>query len=113
MQPVPGRQRIKIYHLNEQQAKLIITYLGNTALVREFKKAMTRQFYAVRKKLITRRASRSASLGVATGLNSYSTAEFTEHQCLETQMINLLELRLPYEQIKYSVLAKARPIPRD
>lgn len=58
MQPVPSRQRTKIYLLNEQQATLIITHLGNTALVQEFKKAMARQFYATRKELTKRRSSR-------------------------------------------------------
>lgn len=55
MQPVPSRQRTKVHLLNEQQATLIITYLGNTAQVREFKKALARKFYAARKELIERR----------------------------------------------------------
>jgi phage regulator Rha-like protein len=62
MQPMPSRQRTKIYLLNEQQATLIITYLESTALVREFKKAMARQFYAMRKDpLSTGRRTRSRS----------------------------------------------------
>lgn len=149
MQPVPSRQRTKIYLLNEQQATLIFTYLGNTALVREFKKAMARQFYATRKELLKRRsltravqsgsmpipgairtsvtcyakrlpawrlnsyASRSASSGRQRASTHIAPAEFTEYQCLGIMTINLLELGLPYEQIKYCVLAKARPIPRD
>lgn len=37
-----------IYHLNEQQATLLMTYLKNTAQVRAFKKELVRQFYAMR-----------------------------------------------------------------
>jgi len=38
-----GRPR-KQYLLNEQQATLLITYLGNTKPVRNFKKVLTREF---------------------------------------------------------------------
>lgn len=37
-----------VYHLNEQQATLLMTYLKNTARVRRFKKELVRQFYAMR-----------------------------------------------------------------
>ena len=40
-----------IYHLNEQQATLLMTYLRNTPVVREFKKELVRQFYAMREEL--------------------------------------------------------------
>lgn len=40
-----------IYHLNEQQATLLMTYLRNTEVVREFKKELVRQFYAMREEL--------------------------------------------------------------
>ena len=51
MQPLPGRktgQKITVYHLNEQQATLLMTYLKNTEQVRTFKKELVRQFYAMR-----------------------------------------------------------------
>nr|DAO77212.1 MAG TPA: hypothetical protein [Bacteriophage sp.] len=41
-----------IYHLNEQQATLLMTYLRNTPVVREFKKELVRQFFAMRKELL-------------------------------------------------------------
>lgn len=44
----------KIYHLNEQQATLLITYLKNTEPVRAFKKELVRQFFEMRKELTAR-----------------------------------------------------------
>ena len=49
--PLPGSktgQKITVYHLNEQQATLLMTYLKNTEQVRTFKKELVRQFYAMR-----------------------------------------------------------------
>lgn len=51
-----GTNYEKIYHLNEQQATLLMTYLKNTEVVRAFKKELVRQFYAMRS-LILERAS--------------------------------------------------------
>lgn len=48
-----GRPEI-IYHLNEQQATLLMTYLKNTEVVRAFKKELVRQFYAMRSLLLER-----------------------------------------------------------
>lgn len=48
-----GRPEI-IYHLNEQQATLLMTYLKNTEVVRAFKKELVRQFYATRSLLLER-----------------------------------------------------------
>lgn len=49
-----GRPEI-VYHLNEQQATLLMTYLKNTARVRRFKKELVRQFYAMREILRERK----------------------------------------------------------
>ena len=46
-----GVQMVRVYHLNEQQATLLMTYLRNTEVVREFKKELVRQFYAMREEL--------------------------------------------------------------
>lgn len=48
----------KIYHLNEQQATLLITYLGNTAPVRAFKKELVHQFYSMKQELMKRQTLR-------------------------------------------------------
>ena len=50
---------IKIYHLNEQQATLLITFLKNTSVVVAFKTELVRQFYAMRKELTKRRTYRA------------------------------------------------------
>ena len=43
-----GGRHSKIYYLNEQQATLLLTYLQNTPIVREFKKALIKEFYQMR-----------------------------------------------------------------
>lgn len=55
-----GRGRPEtLYHLNEQQATLLMTYLKNTEVVRAFKKELVRQFYAMRDELARRRELRA------------------------------------------------------
>lgn len=62
MRKLGGRGRPEtIYHLTEEQATLLMTYLKNTAQVRAFKKELVRQFYAMRQEL-TRRAVERAKL---------------------------------------------------
>lgn len=51
-------QSITIYRLNEEQATLLMTYLKNTDQVREFKKNLVHQFYAMRSELMKRRMER-------------------------------------------------------
>ena len=43
-----ANQARKIYWLNEEQATLLLTYLQNTPIVREFKKALIKEFYQMR-----------------------------------------------------------------
>lgn len=43
-----GGRPSKIYYLNEPQATLLLTYLQNTTIVREFKKALVKEFYQMR-----------------------------------------------------------------
>lgn len=52
IEEIKGRgQPAKHYQLNEEQATLLMTYLKNTQQVREFKKELVRQFYAMRLEL--------------------------------------------------------------
>ena len=53
-----GRPR-KTYHLNEQQATLLITYLDNTPEVNQFKKNLVHEFYRMRKELNQRQINRA------------------------------------------------------
>ena len=55
-----GRPR-KIYHLNEQQATLLITFLKNTAPVVEFKKNLVKAFFKMREDLAKYRQQYEAS----------------------------------------------------
>lgn len=47
-----------LYHLNEEQATLLMTYLKNTTPVRAFKKELVRQFYAMRTELQRRQIAK-------------------------------------------------------
>ena len=51
-----GQQMAKVYHLNEQQATLLLTFLRNIPVVIEFKKEIVRQFFVMRKELMNIRA---------------------------------------------------------
>ena len=58
IRPLESGQSEKLYKLNEQQATLLITYMKNTLPVRQFKKALVRQFYLMQKELISRKVTR-------------------------------------------------------
>ena len=47
-----------IYHLNEPQASLLLTYCKNTAPVRQFKKELVKQFFQMREALIQQQAAK-------------------------------------------------------
>jgi len=51
LQTKGGLQESKNYHLNEEQATLLITYMKNTLPVRQFKKALVKQFYVMYQEL--------------------------------------------------------------
>lgn len=53
-----GTNYEKIYHLTEEQATLLMTYLKNNERVRSFKKELVRQFYAMREILWKQRYER-------------------------------------------------------
>ena len=59
-----GVKYAKVYHLNEQQATLLITYLRNTEPVRQFKKALVRGFYEARRELSRREVERAVKAPV-------------------------------------------------
>ena len=58
IRPSESGQSEKIYKLNEQQATLLIIYMKNTLPVRQFKKALVKQFYLMQKELISRKVTR-------------------------------------------------------
>ncbi|MFR0524266.1 Rha family transcriptional regulator [Ligilactobacillus salivarius] len=63
-----GRPR-KIYHLNEQQATLLITFLDNTPQVELFKVALVKEFYEMRDELTKRNINRAIEKPVKKNLN--------------------------------------------
>ena len=81
-----GQQMAKIYHLNEQQATLLLTFLRNTLVVIEFKKELVRQFFAMRKELMNIKAIKA------------------ERKPLRTSMTDAIKALpdSPHKQFKYS-----------
>ena len=63
-----GASLRKLYHLNEQQATLLITYLKNTEPVRRFKKTLVREFFNARQELSRREVQRAVKLPVRRSL---------------------------------------------
>lgn len=63
-----GGRPEKLYHLNEQQATLLITYLRNTERVRQFKKALVRGFFEARQELSRREVERAVKAPVRRSL---------------------------------------------
>ncbi len=49
-----GSNDKKVYLLNEQQTTLLMTYMKNTPVVREFKKALVKEFFEMRKFIMER-----------------------------------------------------------
>lgn len=81
-----GQQMAKVYHLNEQQATLLLTFLRNTPVVIEFKKELVRQFFAMRKELMNIKAIKA------------------ERKPLRTSMTDAIKALpdSPHKQFKYS-----------
>ena len=79
-------QTVKSYHLNEQQATLLLTFLRNTPVVIEFKKELVRQFFAMRKELMNIKAIKA------------------ERKPLRTSMTDAIKALpdSPHKQFKYS-----------
>ncbi|MDM8224278.1 Rha family transcriptional regulator [Ligilactobacillus salivarius] len=63
-----GRPR-KIYHLNEQQATLLITFLDNSEIVANFKTLLVKQFYEMRDELNKRNLNRAIEKPIKKTLN--------------------------------------------
>ena len=63
-----GTKYAKNYHLNEQQATLLMTYLRNTEVVRAFKKELVRQFYAMREELLAIKAVKAERKPIRLGM---------------------------------------------
>lgn len=76
-----GRGRkSKIYHLNEEQATLLITYLDNTEPVRQFKKELVKQFFAMKQEQLSRQMLRGVGKPLRKNLtDAIKEAGFSHH----------------------------------
>lgn len=76
-----GRGRkSKIYHLNEEQATLLITYLDNTEPVRQFKKELVKQFFAMKQEQLSRQMLRGVGKPLRKNLtDAIKEASFSHH----------------------------------
>ena len=82
---------IRVYHLNEEQATLLVTYLDNTDVVRQFKKTLVHQFFVMRKFLAEKQTTvwiearqqgmitRKAETDVIKELVEYAKAQGSTH----------------------------------
>lgn len=88
-----GRARKKIYHLNEPQATLVITFLSNTVEVVEFKVNLVNGFFLMREELKKRQLNRLTELPI--------------HKSL-TDAINEWEFKNPHSFIHFhNILSKS------
>lgn len=85
-----GTQEREIAILNEQQATLLITYMRNSKIVREFKKKLVRDFFAMREALHERQSAEWS--------NSRISGKLTRHgetDSLKDYLIPLIESQNP------------------
>lgn len=105
LQTAGGIQKVTVYHLNEQQATLLMTYLKNTEQVRAFKKELVRQFYAMRDFIRERQSPiwqdtralgkeiRRMETDAIKALVDYATAQGSQHATRYYQSISSLANR--------------------
>ena len=55
IRPLPSGQKQKIWHYNEQQATLLITFMRNTEQVADFKENLVKAFYELREEVTNQR----------------------------------------------------------
>lgn len=85
-----GRPR-KIYRLNEQQATLLVTYLGNTEPVRKFKTNLVKAFFEMRDELtkikLERASERSKRLTLNQAIKRWENAPKHAHPTVNNLLL--------------------------
>ncbi|MBS1007166.1 Rha family transcriptional regulator [Levilactobacillus brevis] len=102
----------RVWYLNKNQANLLITYLDNTKPVRQFKKALVRQFDAMQRELIERRAQFELGKQFSKSLHATIADSQIKMRGHEYSTFN----RLIYKQalgVDSTKLRKARDIPKS
>ncbi|ATU69709.1 phage regulatory protein [Levilactobacillus brevis] len=101
----------RVWYLNKNQANLLITYLDNTKPVRQFKKALVRQFDAMQRELIERQAQFELGKQFSKSLHATIAESQIKMHGHEYSTFN----RLIYKQalgVDTTKLRKARDIPK-
>ncbi|QOX68233.1 phage regulatory protein [Levilactobacillus brevis] len=101
----------RVWYLNKNQANLLITYLDNTKPVRQFKKALVRQFDAMQRELVERRAQFELGKQFSKSLHATIAESQIKMHGHEYSTFN----RLIYKQalgVDSTKLRKARDIPK-
>ncbi|MCT3568348.1 Rha family transcriptional regulator [Levilactobacillus brevis] len=102
----------RVWYLNKNQANLLITYLDNTKPVHQFKKALVRQFDAMQRELIERRAQFELGKRFSKSLHATIADSQIKMHGHEYSTFN----RLIYKQalgVDSTKLRKARDIPKS
>ncbi|EMF0054092.1 Rha family transcriptional regulator [Enterococcus hirae] len=109
-----GRPK-KVYHLNEQQATLLITFLDNTKPVKEFKKELVHQFYTMREELMTRRLERTKGKQIRCSMtDAIKEAGFSRHFYKHfTDLVYKKALGFNAKQLREAREANDRATPLD
>ncbi|HEY5586691.1 MAG TPA: Rha family transcriptional regulator [Ruminiclostridium sp.] len=108
-----GGRPEKIYHLNEQQATLLITYMKNTLPVRKFKKALVKQFYIMQKELNKRAITREKAKEAREALtNAIQKLPESPHKAMKykhfTDLVYKIVFNMNCKQLKeqYGIVGK-------
>ncbi|MDT2604695.1 Rha family transcriptional regulator [Enterococcus pseudoavium] len=115
IRPMPSGQKSKVFHLNQQQATLLITYLDNTEPVRKFKKELVKQFYEMEIELTTRRLERAKGKGIRCSMtDAIRDAGFSSHFYKHfTDLVYKKALGFNAKQLREARGAKPKATPLD
>lgn len=103
-----GTQYTEIAILNEQHATLLITYMRNSKVVKEFKKTLVKAFFDMRNEL----NNRQVSIGDLSRMDILKLAMQSEEERLRLQQENKgLELRLEADAPKVAFAEKVSIAP--
>jgi phage regulator Rha-like protein len=94
-----GQKEI-VYHLNEQQATLLITFMKNTMTVIKFKKALVKQFYIMQKELTKRITTREIGKRAREALtNAIQSLPESPHKCYKYNQYTDLVYKIVFGKI--------------
>lgn len=101
MRKLGGRGRPqKIYHLTEEQATLLITYLKNTPVVRAFKKELVRQFFQMRRFISQLDTARLECPQLTDAIKAAHREPKPHHYINEMNMINRIALGMSTKEFR-------------